>query len=88
MKDEHIITINKIELACELAENQLKQDWSVPSFLRMVGIKDDKYNPYHNHPRMYHKDEDGTMRYTEQAQDVFNKYYDDYLTLIEKTIKK
>jgi hypothetical protein len=80
---KEIIKINKLELASELAENQLKQDWSVPSFLRMIGVKDDEYNPYHNHPPMYHKDEDGTIRYTEQAQDVFNEYYDEYLTLIE-----
>ena len=84
MKDTNeIIKINKLELASELAENQLKKDWSIPSFYRMIGVKDDKYNPHHNHPLMYHEDEDGTIRYTEQAQDLFNEYYDEYLTLIE-----
>lgn len=78
-----LIKINKLELASELAENQLKKDWSIPNFLRMVGIKDDEYNPYSNHPSMYQEDEDGTMRYTEKAQDVFNEYYDEYLSLIE-----
>jgi hypothetical protein len=27
--------------------------------------------------------EDGSIRYTEQAQDIFNDYYDEYLMLIK-----
>ena len=27
--------------------------------------------------------EDGSIAYTEQAQDIFNEYYDDYLLLIK-----
>jgi hypothetical protein len=28
---------------------------------------------------------EGVQRYTEEAQDLFNEYYDDYYTLIEST---
>jgi hypothetical protein len=32
----------------------------------------------------YKKDSEGTLIYTEQAQDLFNNWYDIYYTLIEK----
>jgi hypothetical protein len=35
---------------------------------------------------MYVYDKLGTTTYTEGAQDLFNEYYDDYLSLIEKCI--
>lgn len=34
--------------------------------------------------KIYKDDQDCTY-YTEEAQDVFNEFYDDYLTLIETT---
>jgi hypothetical protein len=30
------------------------------------------------------EDENGCMVYTDEAQDIFNDYYDEYLTLIEQ----
>ena len=34
---------------------------------------------------IYIEDEGGCIIYTDEAQDIFNDYYDYYLTLIEKT---
>ena len=58
------ITINKLELASELANLKLQSEWrdSIQIF----------------------EDETASVTvYTEQAQDIFNEYYDNYLTLIE-----
>ena len=60
-----LITINKLELASELANAKLEREWS-------ESIK------------IYEDDDDGEMTiYTDEAQDIFNQYYDEYLTLIE-----
>jgi hypothetical protein len=58
------ITINKLELASELAHEKLVDNWS-------GSIK------------IYEDEDAGITNYTEEAQDVFNDYYDDYLHLIE-----
>jgi hypothetical protein len=58
------ITINKIELASELASKKLEADWS-------ESIK------------IFNDEEAEELTYTEEAQDIFNEYYDDYLALIE-----
>ena len=58
------ITINKLELASELAHKELVKNWS------------DSIDIW--------EDETATVTvYTEEAQDIFNEYYDNYLTLIE-----
>ena len=67
-----IIKINKLELASELAHYKLKNEWF-----------ESGHNGLKNIQEFYQEEEDGTIRYTEQAQDVFNEYYDEYLTLIE-----
>jgi len=60
-----LITINKLELASELANAKL------------INLHDMEI-------QIYQDDDDGeTMIYTDEAQDIFNAYYDDYLTLIE-----
>jgi hypothetical protein len=58
------ITINKLELASELAHAKLEAKWS-----GSISI--------------YEDEEASVTVYTEQAQDIFNEYYDKYLTLIE-----
>lgn len=58
------ITINKLELASELAYQKLVANWS-----ESISI--------------YEDEESSVTVYTEGAQDVFNEYYDEYLTLIE-----
>jgi Mg2+ and Co2+ transporter CorA len=58
------ITINKLELASELANLKLQSEWrdSIQIF----------------------EDETASVTvYTEEAQDIFNEYYDNYLTLIK-----
>lgn len=59
-----IITINKLELASELAAAKLIANWS-------ESIK-------------IFEDEEATITtYTDEAQDIFNEYYEDYIELIE-----
>jgi hypothetical protein len=58
------ITINKLELASELAHEKLVLNWNESI-------------------RIYEDEEASITVYTEEAQDIFNEYYDEYLTLIE-----
>ena len=59
-----LITINKLELASELANAKLEREWS-----ESIKIYEDEFA--------------GITTYTDKAQDIFNEYYDEYLTLIE-----
>lgn len=59
------ITINKLELASELASNKLESEW-------VKSIK------------IYEDDNADVLTYTEQAQDIFNEYYDYYCDMIER----
>jgi hypothetical protein len=59
-----LITINKLELASELANTKLEKEYS-------------------DSIQIYVEEEDGITTYTEEAQDIFNLYYDEYLSLIE-----
>jgi hypothetical protein len=65
-----IIKINKLELASELANEATR----VEMFSKGLITHEDE---------MYIEDESGTT-YTEEAQDIFNDYYDCYLTKIEE----
>ena len=64
------ITINKIELASELAHKKLVANWSESISIYFVF-------------KVYEDEEASVTVYTEEAQDIFNEYYDEYLTLIE-----
>jgi hypothetical protein len=57
------VTINKLELACELAHQKLVDNWQ--------------------DIQIFESETDGITTYTDEAQDIFNDYYDEYLTLIE-----
>lgn len=59
-----LITINKLELASELANIKLEREWR-------------------DSIKIYVDEEEGITTYTEEAQDLFNEYYDEYLSLIE-----
>ena len=59
-----LITINKIELASELASIRLSLQWGETI-------------------KIYVDENAGITTYTEEAQDIFNDYYDSYLSLIE-----
>jgi hypothetical protein len=65
-----IVEINKLELASELANDATKNAMFSEGLIR-----------YEN--EMYVEDEGGTI-YTDEAQDIFNDYYDYYLTKIEE----
>ena len=58
-----LITINKIELASELAHNKLEDLWT--NSIQICKFKDDE------------------ITYTDEAQDIFNGYYDEYVSLLE-----
>jgi hypothetical protein len=58
------ITINKIELASELANNRVVDEMTKES---------DIYSLHSN----------GDTFYTDEAQDLFNQWYDYYLSVIE-----
>jgi hypothetical protein len=58
------ITINIVELASELADLELENNW-------MDSIK------------VWVEEENGDLRYTEEAQDIFNDLYDKYYSMIE-----
>ena len=61
---QELITINKLELASELADIKLEREWR-------------------DSIKIYVDEEEGITTYTEEAQDLFNEYYDEYLSLIE-----
>ena len=67
MNNEYEITINKIELASELADERLSDM-----------IEDMKYE----YDEIYEESEE-EMRYTDKGQNEFNELYDHYLNLIE-----
>lgn len=58
-----LITINKLELAAELAHNKLEDLWK--DSIQICSYKND------------------TISYTDEAQDIFNGYYDEYVDLLE-----
>ncbi len=58
------ITINKLELASELAHEKLMDRWS-------------------DSVQIWEDETAAITVYTEEAQDIFNEYYDNYLTLIK-----
>jgi hypothetical protein len=64
------VLINKLELASELANKQL-------------------INDYTNTFQLIDEDTTNGIKYTEEAQDIFNELYDEYLQLIDSlTIKQ
>lgn len=59
-----LITINKLELASELAQNKLEDLWS-------------------NSIQICKFDKNDDISYTDEAQDYFNEYHDEYLTMLD-----
>lgn len=68
-----MITIDPQEVSAELAERQLIKD--VINFNK--GKTEKEYNNM-----IYVEDAEGNCTYTEQAQDIFNDYYDEYYSLM------
>ncbi len=67
------ITINTIELASNLAERDLS------NFIGMMS--EEQYDK--KFPNGTYIENDEELSYTKEAQDLFNKFYDEFLTLIE-----
>lgn len=61
------ITINKLELASELAERRVYEHFK-----------------YSTPEAMYENPYDGITSYTEEAQGIFNEWYEYYLDIIEE----
>lgn len=62
--------INVVELASKLADERLRHEWIVDGRTGEIDIED----------------ENGDMRYTEEAQDEFNRLYDMFYDLIMGTM--
>lgn len=65
-QDPSTMTINAVELASELASEELEYK-------------------YTDQIVIYHEEENGDTRYTEEAQDIFNDLYDKRYSQIEST---
>lgn len=68
------VTVNILELASELADARLREDTYLMD-------RDDYINHF---PDGIDIEDEGSISYTEEAQDIFNDYYDYYYTIIEK----
>ena len=66
------ITINAIELASNLAERDLSNFIST--------LSDEQYDK--KFPNGTYIENDEEVSYTEEAQDLFNDFYDEFLTII------
>ena len=72
-KNESLITINIIDVSCQLAHISAFED------MKREGLIDNEDEMICNAD-----DEEDVAIYTEKAQDVFNDWYDFYYDLIEK----
>ena len=68
------ITINAIELASNLAERDLSNFIST--------LSDEQYDK--KFPNGTYIENDEEVSYTEEAQDLFNEFYDEFLIMIEE----
>ena len=68
------ITINAIELASNLAERDLS------NFIGMMS--EEQFNK--KFPNGTYIEDDEEVSYTEEAQDLFNEFYDEFLIMIEE----
>ena len=72
------MNINEIELASNLAHEALVSE------LVVYAQTDGEYSLYECEDDLMEEDDNGDLRYKDDVQDVFNKYYDMYLYKIEK----
>ena len=75
----HLITINKIELASNLAHKSVMDELIIPF------QTDGSYSIYENEDDLFIEDENENMIYKDDVQDVFNRWYDFYLNMIEES---
>lgn len=70
-----LVTVNVVELSAELAEDKLLIDFK-------------RANPELSSEelrvKIYTKQDNGDIHYTEEAQEMFNTLYEDYFDLVHK----
>ena len=71
--NDSMVSVNILELASELAENQTK-----------IHMFDNDCLNEEEEEQMYVTHSDGTTSFTEEAQDIFNNLYDYYYNVILK----
>ena len=75
----HLISINKVELASNLAHNSLIAELTIPS-------KNNDFNTlYKDEDDLFIEDDNENMVYKDDVQEIFNNWYDYYLTTIEES---
>lgn len=75
----HLISINKIELASNLAHKSVMDELIIPF------QTDGSYSIYENEDDLFIEDENENMIYKDDVQDFFNRWYDYYLNMIEES---
>lgn len=75
----HLISINKIELASNLAHKSVMDELIIPF------QTDGFYSIYENEDDLFIEDENENMIYKDDVQDFFNRWYDYYLNMIEES---
>lgn len=71
------VTLNPVELCSELAIRELYQSYR--NHHSLLHLSDEEVED-----RITEEDKNGEFHYTEEAQDIFNKIYDEYWTITEK----
>ncbi len=74
------ITVNRVELASNLAHNAAKDEMLINGSVGDKGINDED--------EMFIYDEEGNTSYTDDAQEVFNTWYDYFYDEIGKAATK
>ena len=78
-RTSHLISINKVELASNLAHKSVMDELIIPF------QTDGSYSLYENEDDLFIEDENENMIYKDDVQDVFNRWYDYYLNMIEES---
>lgn len=74
----HLISVNKVELASNLANNRLIAEFITPS-------KNNDFNPlYKNEEDLFIEDDNENMVYKDEVQEIFDDWYDYYITMIDE----
>ena len=74
----HLISVNKVELASNLANNRLIAEFITPS-------KNNDFNPLYKYEEdLFIEDDNENMVYKDEVQEIFDDWYDYYITMIDE----
>ena len=74
----HLISVNKVELASNLANNYLIAEFITPS-------KNNDFNPLYKYEEdLFIEDDNENMVYKDEVQEIFDDRYDYYITMIDE----